>query len=423
MQSNTVPRPIRGWNSFDCFGAVADERALLDNLSVFIDRLLPHGYDVFTLDIGWYRRYRRKAGERFPRVDADALLGHEIDGYGRYVPAPDAFPNGLGGIISKCHEHGIKFGIHLMRGVPRLAVERRLPVLGTNVTAADIADTDDTCAWCGDNFGVDMSRPGAQAYYDSVLRLLAEWQVDYVKVDDIVPYPREIEAVADAIDRCGRPMTLSLSPGNCNRVVDLPAYRRADALRITADIWDRRDDLMKGLDAMSTWGGAGEDDVAIDLDMIPFGELSSWREPDDDVKETKPLLYGVGGRRQSRFTRAQKQSFLTQRALVGSPLLMGGNLAATPDEDFTLLTHPHLLECQAHARNVRPIKLVGDWRGFIADDSRGDRCWLAAFDTSGKGGSFKLPERLHRPGCAETVQDIWNNEAVEPDGVAFFLMQ
>src|SRR3546814_2145833 len=66
-------------------------------------------------------------------------------------------------------------------------------------------------------YGVDMSKPGAQAYYDSVFRQIASWGVDFVKVDDISrPYHRnqpEIEAVRRAIDASGRPMVLSLSPG------------------------------------------------------------------------------------------------------------------------------------------------------------------------------------------------------------------
>jgi hypothetical protein len=42
---------------------------------------------------------------------------------------------------------------------------------------------------------------------------MADWGVDYLKYDDMVPYPREIEGIANAIDQCGRPIVLSLSPG------------------------------------------------------------------------------------------------------------------------------------------------------------------------------------------------------------------
>ncbi|MEM7807152.1 MAG: glycoside hydrolase family 27 protein, partial [Planctomycetota bacterium] len=182
--------PPRGWNSFDSFGAVADERAILDNLDVLIERLLPHGYDTHVLDIGWYRRYHREPGQRFPQVSEATLLGHELDDVGRYLPCPTMFPNGVKPLADACHERGVHFGIHLMRGIPRVAVERDLPISGAEgLRASDIADTSDVCPWCDDNVGVDMRRPGAQAYYDSVFRLLAEWGVDYVKVDDIVPYP------------------------------------------------------------------------------------------------------------------------------------------------------------------------------------------------------------------------------------------
>ena len=72
-----------------------------------------------------------------------------------------------------------------MRGIPRQAVRQNTPILGAAVRAADIALPNHTCPWNPDMFGVDMSKPGAQAYYDSVFALYASWGVDLVKVDDI----------------------------------------------------------------------------------------------------------------------------------------------------------------------------------------------------------------------------------------------
>src|SRR5262249_10614950 len=135
---------------------------------------------------------------------------------------PNRFPSAANGagfkpIADAVHRLGLDFGVHLMRGIPRQAVEQNLPIKGTNVRARDIADTSSTCPWNADMYGVDMSKPGAQAYYDSVFQLFAAWGVDFVKVDDMArpyfPQAPEIEAVHRAIAHAGRPMVLSLSPG------------------------------------------------------------------------------------------------------------------------------------------------------------------------------------------------------------------
>lgn len=80
---------------------------------------------------------------------------------------------------------GLKFGLHLMRGTPRLAVERNLAIPGTPYRAADIADRTNGCYWNPDMCGVDMAKPGAQAYYNSVFDLYASWGLDVIKVDDM----------------------------------------------------------------------------------------------------------------------------------------------------------------------------------------------------------------------------------------------
>ncbi len=96
-----------------------------------------------------------------------------------------------------------------MRGVPRRAVELCEPVKGTPFTADQIADLGSVCGWNANNYGIDMSRPGAQAYYDSLLELYSAWEIDFIKADDMTR-PEEIGALVHAIEQCGRPMTLSL---------------------------------------------------------------------------------------------------------------------------------------------------------------------------------------------------------------------
>ena len=187
----------------------------MDNLRVFVERLKPHGYTYFVLDAGWYRQYALD-GREFPDKDDAYVVRH--DAFDRPAPAPCFFPNGIAPVAAACHAAGVKFGIHMMRGIPKVAVTANTTVLGPSFRAQDIANPTDTCQWCPDNVGLDMSKPGAPSYCDSIIELLAGWGVDFIKYDDIVPAPAEVGAVANAIERCGREIVLSLSPGNEHKV-------------------------------------------------------------------------------------------------------------------------------------------------------------------------------------------------------------
>ena len=58
-------------------------------------------------------------------------------------------------------------------------------------------------------YGVDMTKPGAQEYYDSVFELFAAWGLDFVKVDDLSRPYHQAEAIRKAIDRTGRQIVFS----------------------------------------------------------------------------------------------------------------------------------------------------------------------------------------------------------------------
>ncbi len=400
--------PPSGWNSFDCLGSVATEESILANVEVFRERLAPFGYEYVVLDTGWYGLFERDPGARFAfgRHAPDVLL----DEFGRLIPAPVNFPNGLVPIIDRAYEYGLKFGIHIMRGVPRKAVSKRLPVLGTNVTAADIADPESICLWCDYNYGIDMDKPGAQEYYDSYIAMLAEWGVDLIKADDIVPYPREIEAVVKAIESSGREMVLSLSPGGEVRFDDLEAYQKASMSRITKDIWDDRTDLAIGFDR---WRLAEKSDAPgfyPDLDMIPFGMLSVWRDADQATDPGEDLLHGKGTKRLSRFTPAQKRTFIAQRAISASPLFMGGYLPDTDEASFELLTHPGVLRCNRSCSMGHRLAKRKSWQLWFAparepSASDGIVGWFGVFNTSANPLVCDVPLSLIRRAIAS--EESW----------------
>ena len=192
-----------GWNSWDCYGTSVTEEEVLANAAFMARHLLPFGWDTVVVDIQWYEPGARAGGYN----DGAEL---ELDPYGRQLPAPNRFPSAASGLgfkplADRIHGLGLKFGLHIMRGIPRQAVRDALPVEGTDATADQVADTSSVCEWNTDNFGLDHGHPGAQAYYDSQLRLFASWGVDFIKADDILgPYfAEEIAAYRRAIDRSG----------------------------------------------------------------------------------------------------------------------------------------------------------------------------------------------------------------------------
>ena len=338
-----TPTPPLGWNSYDSLCGYADEQDLLRNLEIFIHRLAHHGYRYFVTDVGWYGEYAVPEGKRFP-VESHAS-GVCLDGFGRYIPAPGPFPDGFRNIVAKAHAAGVEFGVHLMRGIPRRAVAERLPILGAApYTAADIADTSDVCFWCDYNYGVNMDHPAAQAYYDSVIELAAEWGIGFLKVDDIMHKPREIAAVVKAVAKSSRPMVLSLSPGFDVDAKNWPVFREANMVRISGDIWDERGEFDLALQHWDIMRPLWEPGVWLDLDMIPFGRLMLKR-PADHFDEQQTLLAGRGTDRQDRFTPDQKRYFMSMRSLTASPLIHGGHLPETDEFSFSLLTHPDVLAC------------------------------------------------------------------------------
>lgn len=360
----TIATPPMGWNSFDSYGTYLYEDAAMKNLEAFAEKLSPYGYEYFVIDAGWFGEYDLVPGTKYPKEKHAKKLN--INEYGLLQPSHTYFPNGLQPIIDRCHELGLKFGIHIMRGIPRVSVERNTPIKGTVYHAQDVADTTSICKWCPQNYGVDMTRPGAQEFYDSWIGQLAEWGVDFIKADDIVPFPAEVEAVAKAIKKSGRPIVLSLSPGGFVDDTQLDFFKLGNMLRVTHDIWDEQIGLDQCFKAWRKWQGKEDANFFIDMDMIPFGELQvmnpvpeglTGNESNAEIKQMKKegklknieLLSGKGFHRQSQFTQDEMRTFITMRALAASPLMMGGNLLTIDDFSLSLLTNKEMIACNQNA--------------------------------------------------------------------------
>jgi alpha-galactosidase len=231
--------PPMGWNSWDGYGTTINEADFKANARWFADHLKPYGWQYVVIDAEWY------VANPVPEGNSKTSQ-FVMDKYGRFIPAVNRFPSAANGagfkpLADYVHSLGLKFGFHIIRGIPRQSVDRNLPVAGSDYHAVDAANTSDTCPWNFDNYGLDSVKHGAQAYYDSIAQLYASWSADMVKIDCISSHPYkgdEIRMLSLALGKTGRPIVLSLSPGPApiENVDEMRQY--AQMWRISNDIWD-----------------------------------------------------------------------------------------------------------------------------------------------------------------------------------------
>ncbi len=435
--------PPMGWNSFDSYGVYLHEAAAMANIEAFAKKLKPFGYEYFVIDAGWFGEFKLQEGTIYPAEKHAIILN--LNEYGLLQPSKTYFPNGLQSIIDHGHELGIKFGLHLMRGIPRAAVKANTQVKGTKYFARDIADTTSICKWNNQNYGVDMSKPGAQEFYNSLVNQMADWGVDFLKYDDIVPFPKEVQAVVNAIAECSRPIVLSLSPGGKVDKNALDIFKGGNMLRVTPDIWDDQKGIDECFETWRKWQGKEEPGFWIDMDMIPFGQLQLMSPKPEGVQghESKAeimqklesgelynieLLSGKGWTRWSNFTKDQMYTFITLRALSASPLMMGGDLPTLDDFSLKLITDKDVLECNQNGVMgilVSELDGIEIWNTPKKNSKDG---WIGIFNRTNKPKEISVNAENLRLNSEQTnnLHDVWNNEKVStldfsigPNGVIF----
>jgi alpha-galactosidase len=363
--------PPLGWNSWDCFGTTVTEQQIKDQADAMAKYLLPSGYRYLTVDIQWYEPESK--GHAY---DPKATL--TMDEYGRLTPGLKKFPSaadekGFKPLAEYVHSKGLKFGIHIMRGIPRQAVVKNTPVLGTNVKAQDIALKNSTCPWNPDMYGVDATKPDGQAYYNSIVQMYADWGVDFIKCDDISrPYgdvqKAEIEALRKAIDKTGRPILLSLSPGATPIAAGEHVMNNANMWRITDDFWDRwglLSAMFERLDVWTPYRGPGH---FPDADMLPIGI----------IEFTRP----------TNFTKDEQYTLMSLWAIGRSPLIFGGDMTKLDDFTKEMLTNPEMLKVNQESTNNRQVYRENNLVVWTADVPNSQDKYVALFNAQSKGDNI-----------------------------------
>ncbi len=354
MNKNTfAPTPPMGWNSYDYYDTTVDEAAIRRNAEYMAEHLKKYGWEYIVVDIEWYAHDAGTQRDKFQYIPFHPM---EMDEYSRLIPDPVRFPSsindaGFKPLADYVHSLGLKFGIHIMRGVPRIAAHNHCAIEGIAATANEIADPSSICGWNPDMYGV-RNTPEGQAYYDSIIRLYASWGVDFIKCDDICntnlyphnPYSarHEIEMLSSAIAKCGRPIVLSLSPGPALIEQAWHYETHANMWRITDDFWDDWRLLKDMFKRCELWQTHVSEGNYPDCDMLPLGYLGK----------------GFGAERTTNFTKDEQRTMMTLWCLFGSPLMLGAEMTKLDDWTLSLLTNKKILSMLSP--NYRPRQICRD---------------------------------------------------------------
>ena len=394
-------RPPMGWNSWDCYGAAVTEDTVRRNAEYMAAHLKPYGWEYIVVDIQW-------AQPTAVNHSYEPFSEMTMDGFGRLTPAVNRFPSAEGGagfrpLADYIHSLGLKFGIHIMRGMPRMAAHRRLPVFGSPYFCHQAADPGSVCAWNPDMYGLRCDLPSARAYYDSIFRLYAEWGVDFVKCDDIArEYPRcrrEIEIISEACRGCEREIVLSLSPGPAplEQAEHLKTY--ANMWRITDDFWDDWK-LLKGMfERAEKWcihAGPGH---WPDADMLPVGALRQCENPDE----------------RTRFTPAEQRTMMTLWSMMRSPLMIGAEMTKNDPFTLSLLTNGDVLEIGRKSFCGHPLRTTGEESVWIAPRQDGDGFYLALFNLGERKRTVSAIPELPAGAKAE-IRELWSGKSGRTSG-------
>ena len=403
--------PPMGWNSWDSYSRTLNEESIKANAKWMAQHLKRFGWEYVVVDEGWY----------LSNLDDRGNVSHaryEMDAYGRYVPVPARFPSAgkdftFRPLADYLHSLGLKFGIHIIRGIPREAVAKNLPIAGSSFHAAEAADTTDVCSWNAYNYGLNPSHPAAQAYYDSLARQYAEWNVDFIKVDCISDHPykgAEIRMFSEAIARSGRPMVLSLSPGPTAIDKRDEVFKYAQMWRISDDVWDlwySSKGFPQGVKNLfsrtALWAGVARPGHWPDADMLPIGSLrpaAGWGEP-----------------RETRLSPDEQRTLLTLWSIFRSPLIMGGNLLRTDAWTASLLTNTEVIAVDQHSTNNRPVIntdsiVIWTARPESGRDTGRDR-YVAVFNISDTAQTVHYAwSVLGLPAPGYRLRDLWTHKDI-----------
>ena len=367
--------PPMGWNSWDCYFSSVTEKEVMQNAQYLVDNdLVRHGWEYVVIDIRWYCNHPSLGGGWYNQQGTQEYV---LDEYGRYLPSPTRFPScmvdgknqGFKALADKLHAMGLKFGIHLMRGVPKVVVGSNYKLKGSEQTpwSQVYNGIASPCGWLGDNLRVRDNKYG-QLYYNSIMDLYAEWGVDFLKIDDLSRpfYTDEVQMIRRAIDQTGRPIVLSLSPGKTQYDCAEACLQNANMWRMMDDLWDNWSAVDAVFPEAHFWSQYTRPGNYADCDMLPLGHIAA--------TVADPGYANADAGHWTQLTQNEQLTMMTLWGICHSPLFFGGEMTKNDDFTLSLMTNEEYHQMHKYGQDAHQV---------LAEEENGHTVWTSVDPATG----------------------------------------
>lgn len=394
-EDNGIGRtPVLGWSSWSFLRAQptaakmeAQARALQQS------GLQKIGYEYINLDDFWYQ--------------CPGSQGPNVDQYGRWVTDPSRFPpqgdtNGIKVVADYLHGLGMKFGIYVTPGISKQAVTKNTFVKGTPYTAAQIAETsiEESNYNCHGMVGINYNKPGAQEYINSWVDMLAEWGVDYIKIDGMHDgNVADIKAWSKAIRQSGRPMILDVTQGGYTQAIAPVLMKYANQWEFAPDLECYRCEKHGSSYPLTSWT-----DVAKRFDCVaewqPYAGPGGFNDYDS---------IEIGNGPHDGITPIERQTQLTLWSLGAAPLILGVDLTHLDPQDLKYLKNTLVLAVDQDAIAAKRVLNSGNQQVFAKMGPNGGAV-VGLFNTGEKAEKVSIEASavgLHKNERGYSLDNLW----------------
>ncbi|HUY82600.1 MAG TPA: glycoside hydrolase family 27 protein [Acidobacteriaceae bacterium] len=403
-EDNGVGRkPVLGWSSWSFLREKPTAAKLEAQARALQNSGLQNiGYEYINLDDFWYQ--------------CPGSQGPNVGPYGRWVTDPSRFPpqgdtNGIKVVADYIHSLGMKFGIYVTPGISKQAVSKNTPIQGTSYTAAQIAETSvkESNYNCHGMVGINYNKPGAQAFINSWVNMLAAWGVDYIKIDGMQnSNVADIKAWSQAIRQSGRPMLLDVTQGSYTRVIAPTLMKYANQWEFAPDVECYRCEKGGSSYPLTSWA-----DVAKRFNFVaewqPYAGPGGFNDYDS---------IEVGNGSGDGLTPIERQTQMSLWALGASPFILGVDLTHLDHLDMKYLKNTAVLAVDQDAIAAKRIVNTGSQQVFAKIEPNGDAI-VGLFNTGNKAEKVSVQASavgLPQNGRGYSLKDLWTGKTKKSAG-------
>lgn len=415
--SQPASRPVMGWSSWSFLRKEPSAATIEAQARALRDSGLQHvGYEYVNIDDFWY--------------ECPNSNGPNVDAYGRWVTDARRFPargktNGIRLVADNIHSLGMKFGIYVTPGISQQAVARNTPIMGTKYTARQIAEpsVSELNYNCKGMVAIDFTKPGAQAYVDSIADLFASWGVDFVKLDGVSNADAaDVRAWSRAIRQSGRTMVLDVTRGPFTVTIAPTLIRYADQWVIAPDVECYACEHSETGYPLTSWNSVKE----------RFTLAALWQpysSPEGGFNDFDSIEVGNGAN--NGLTPAERKTQLSLWALGASPLILGVDLTHLDPADLQLLKNTDVIAVDQDSIAAQRVVFDDDRQVFAKTEPSGDVI-VGLFNLGGESQEVSVLPRVAglRRASRYSLKDLWTGKTetattdisatVAPHGVALF---